>query len=1498
MSIRARVLGPLLLLLAATAIVPLAVEAAAAPVPASAPVVPSAQCSGPLSANTEITDVSAVTPSRVDVLGNDCKGVASISRPLTITSVGQGAYGTVTTDGTTVTYDPRGCTTGPASGQDFFNYTITDGTTSKSGLAVVRIVRPATSPVTDAPQAGFIPNSTIGSTVPLKVSWCGVLAAGTTLKGYRFEQSTNAGVSFPTVLSAATTATSMTRSVSLGKSYAWRVATTDKLNRVGGFAASLTSRVALIQDSSASVSYSRGWSSAAGSKYSGGRERYTSKAGATATITVSNVRAVAIVTSRATARGGFYIYVDGVKVTPKAISEKSGTAAWRRVLYVRGLTSGAGVTHRIQFRAAGNGRVDLDAFMTLSGKRDQAVTFSTTAPTDAAYQGTDYAVAATSTSGLPVNLSLQPSSWTACSLTAGVVTFHGSGTCRINATQSGDVTWNAGTAFQTFTVAKRTITVTGITASDRAYDGTAAATLDVSGAAFGPTDVLAGDIVTLNTAGATGTFTPDGSAGAGKTVQIAGLTLAGADSANYAVTQPTTTASISTIDLTVSFIAADRFYDGTTAAAISSCSVATVLAGDVVTCDHSGATASFANANAGSGKTVTGTGFALAGADAASYVIDTVDTTTADIAKALQTVTFTSSAPVGADVGTNYTPTATATSGLPATITVDPGAAAVCHIAAGVVTADADGTCILSADQAGDANHEAAPQDQQSFPVGTGLLAQTISFDLSGKSATYGGAPVGISGTATSGLTVGFASLTSSVCTVAGSSVTVVTSGTCTIRASQAGNGSYAAAPNVDDSFTIAQRVITVTAVTDTKIADGTTSSDGVPTITSGTLAAGDTATWTESFNSAAIGTGKTLTPTGTVAHGVADRTASYDITFVANSTGVIDGVSQSISFDLSGVNATYGGAPVGISATATSGLTVGFASLTSSVCTVSGSNVTILAAGTCTIRASQPGSAIYDPAPAADESFTVDQRAITVTAVTDTKVADGTTDSDGIPMLTSGTLAAGDTATWSQTFNSPTAGSGKTLTPTGIVVHGVADVTPSYDITFVPVTNGVITPANQPQTISFDLSAVVATYGDDPVSISATATSGLTVGFASLTPAVCTVSGTDVTIVKAGTCTIRASQAGNPSWAPAPNVDESFTVAQRAITVTAVTDTKAFNGSTASAGVPTITSGSLATGDTATWTQTFDTAAVGTGKTLTATGTVAHGVTNVTASYDITFVPDTTGEITEGIQSITFDLSAVTATYGNAPVSISATATSGLTVGFASLTSPVCTVAGTNVTIVTAGTCTIRASQPGNGSWFAAPDADESFTVARRAITVTAVTDTKTFDGTTTSDGVPTITAGTLATGDTATWTQTFNTAAAGTAKTLTPAGTVAKGVTDVTAQYLITITTNITGVIGPGPADVTKSTVKATPPNVKNDGVDTTTITVQLRTAANALLIASGGTVTIFANHGSVSVVTDHNTGSYTAIYTSDTFVGNVTVTAQLNGTPITATDTINQH
>jgi hypothetical protein len=84
------------------------------------------------------------------------------------------------------------------------------------------------------------------------------------------------------------------------------------------------------------------------------------------------------------------------------------------------------------------------------------------------------------------------------------------------------------------------------------------------------------------------------------------------------------------------------------------------------------------------------------------------------------------------------------------------------------------------------------------------------------------------------------------------------------------------------------------------------------------------------------------------------------------------------------------------------------------------------------------------------------------------------------------------------------------------------------------------ITPANQ--TISFG-ALPNHTLSDPPFTVSATASSGLAVSFSSLTTAVCTVSGNTVSLLTTGTCTIRASQAGNANYSPAPNVDQSFTV-------------------------------------------------------------------------------------------------------------------------------------------------------------------------------------------------------------------------------------------------------------------------------------------------------------------------------------------------------------------
>ena len=147
-----------------------------------------------------------------------------------------------------------------------------------------------------------------------------------------------------------------------------------------------------------------------------------------------------------------------------------------------------------------------------------------------------------------------------------------------------------------------------------------------------------GDVVTLS--GGTASFASK-TVGTAKTVTATGFILGGADAGNYLLgTIAPTTADITGQPLTVSFTAADKVYDGTTAATIVTRSIASGLqSGDVVTVN--GGTATFANKTVGTGKTVTATGFTLAGADAPNYTIGTVNTATASITVASVTPSVT-----------------------------------------------------------------------------------------------------------------------------------------------------------------------------------------------------------------------------------------------------------------------------------------------------------------------------------------------------------------------------------------------------------------------------------------------------------------------------------------------------------------------------------------------------------------------------------------------------------------------------------------------------------------------------------------------------------------------------------------------------------------------------------------------------------------------------------------------------------------------------------------
>jgi hypothetical protein len=63
------------------------------------------------------------------------------------------------------------------------------------------------------------------------------------------------------------------------------------------------------------------------------------------------------------------------------------------------------------------------------------------------------------------------------------------------------------------------------------------------------------------------------------------------------------------------------------------------------------------------------------------------------------------------------------------------------------------------------------------------------------------------------------------------------------------------------------------------------------------------------------------------------------------------------------------------------------------------------------------------------------------------------------------------------------------------------------------------------------------------PITLSASASSGLVVSLSSTTTSVCTVSGTTLTPLTAGTCSITASQGGDANVAPATSVIQSFAV-------------------------------------------------------------------------------------------------------------------------------------------------------------------------------------------------------------------------------------------------------------------------------------------------------------------------------------------------------------------
>ena len=125
--------------------------------------------------------------------------------------------------------------------------------------------------------------------------------------------------------------------------------------------------------------------------------------------------------------------------------------------------------------------------------------------------------------------------------------------------------------------------------------------------------------------------------------------------------------------------------------------------------------------------------------------------------------------------------------------------------------------------------------------------------------------------TASSGLPVSF-SIVSGPATIAGNTVTLTGAGTVTVRASQSGDANWNAATNVNQSFSVAQKVLTGSITANSKIYDGTTAATIATRTLSGVVGSDNVSLTggTATFANKNVATGKTVTATGLSLSGTA----------------------------------------------------------------------------------------------------------------------------------------------------------------------------------------------------------------------------------------------------------------------------------------------------------------------------------------------------------------------------------------------------------------------------------------------------------------------------------------------------------------------------------------------------------------------------------------------------------------------------------------------------
>ena len=398
----------------------------------------------------------------------------------------------------------------------------------------------------------------------------------------------------------------------------------------------------------------------------------------------------------------------------------------------------------------------------------------------------------TASSGLPVTVTIKSGPAT---IAGNTITITGAGSVTVAADQAGSTNYDAAPEVTTgFTVAPAPQTISPFAGiASVTYGGTPFAIVPPAASSGLPVTVtvksgpakLSGDTVTIT--------------GAGTVVLAADQSGNG----NYiAAPEVTTSFTVSKAAQTIALFAA--ITNMTYGVGEFSISPPATSSGLKVTVTIKSGPATIT----GNTVTVTGTGTVVLAADQggnSNYTAATEVTTSFTVSKASQTIAPFSSITTMTYGNSGFSISLpAASSGLPVTVTVKSGPAT---ISGNNITITGSGTVVLTADQSGNTNYNAAQEVTTSFTINK--ASQNISF--SGISnMTYGSAPFSFPfPTASSGLPV-MVTVKSGPATISGDLITLTGAGTVVLAADQAGNANYTAAQEVTTSFGVSKASQTI----------------------------------------------------------------------------------------------------------------------------------------------------------------------------------------------------------------------------------------------------------------------------------------------------------------------------------------------------------------------------------------------------------------------------------------------------------------------------------------------------------------------------------------------------------------------------------------------------------------------------------------------------------------------------------------------------------------